>query len=459
MSRTYRYLLGYLPEEEVVREFRGRSEPPFDSGATIRERVELSHQAVAAAPNPHLGGAVSDLAPQTLTHLDSVTRNPSFPEAIGSRDWEFKQVELDKLVCIQKQADWDYVTQLASGLTDHTEVGMANFSLTEPPAPHDFWMGADPASRAVIFSSATPDFRLVQQLVSDEPVTGRKMISFTIGWGVPFVTAVQMDARLYLRNGYHRACAARLAGQTHIPVLLIQGREFPDSGARGPQYFSEHLLRSQHPPTLADFFRNDVAIDVRLRSMTKVIRVGAEEFGVLAAAERTSNFQPAPTPPLPSGEPLNLDRHYLDFDAEVEDWGIYRLADGSELRLRQDVLAVRDIGEPGPGQHQISAEFGVLQMSVRSPPNLRGTPSVQQLSAEDLAGAIVARNLRFEVVRDMTSEYRIAGGGRVALHLTINSISRTDKFDSFGEPRYLVSSRSDLRVVPPRRARRARPSA
>lgn len=451
--RLFRYLLGYLTTEEAIATFRGRSAPPLDAETAVRELCASTQGAVQGLEVPRLGGVVHDLEGIDVRVLESIVGNPLFHEATANREWEFKLVDLDRLVCIQKYVDWDYASDLATRITDHSIAQLARFSLSELALPRDFWIGGESGRYASTFVSRNWDFRVVSQQLRDDPTTGRRVLSYVLGWGVPFITVVQMDSRLYLRNGYHRACAARISGANQLPVLLVHGREFSDVGIRGPGYFDEHLLRSDRPPILARFFSPEIAPEIRLKPLAKIIRVEAEEFGALGTAHVPSPWTPSPQAAGMVSEGGVAGSPYLGFQATREDWGEYRLSDGTVLRLRQVATNVRVAAGARPGERGVSVDVGPIEMATVAPSELWGPASAAPIPNEELAHSIAERGLRVTPIREMLCEYRCEDRTRVALRLTIHEVSRTTRFNTSGEPVYVVSSQPQLSVVPPNRER------
>lgn len=98
-----------------------------------------------------------------------------------------------------------------------------------------------------------------------------------IGVGAPWAQAMEIEGRLYLRNGYHRAVGLMEAGHTHMPCLVFKGHR---SQLGLEPAFSWEVMQGDNPPTVGHFDAQK-ATEVQLRRGTKVISISWTEFLVL----------------------------------------------------------------------------------------------------------------------------------------------------------------------------------
>jgi len=98
-----------------------------------------------------------------------------------------------------------------------------------------------------------------------------------IGVGAPWTQAMEIDGRVFLRNGYHRAVGLMEAGHTHLPCLTFKGHR---SQMGVDPAFSADVMEGTNPATVGHF---DVkkATEIQLRKGTKVISISWTEFLVL----------------------------------------------------------------------------------------------------------------------------------------------------------------------------------
>ena len=93
-----------------------------------------------------------------------------------------------------------------------------------------------------------------------------------------YVQVTRLNSRFLLKNGYHRAYAALLAGLKYLPAVVFEASDFAETGALRPGFFGRELVMSAKPPLLKDFLDDRVMLDVKIRAMRKVIRIGIDEF-------------------------------------------------------------------------------------------------------------------------------------------------------------------------------------
>lgn len=445
--RDFRFLIGFMDEEEAIATLRSRGAVGFDSDEQRRQFWKTCHEAVAQTGNPHLKADVKDLPPDFSDLLDEVAKNPVFPEAVLDRSWRFASVEIDKLVCIQKHVDATYAHEASTRAGKLDGIELARFCLTEKTLGREVTGSFDQSLWAFTFASPSIDFRLTGAQGGDDPVAGRKVVSFILGWGVPFVTVVKMDARFYLRNGYHRVHAVRSAGKTHVPCLLIDGKVFEDSGVKGGGFFSQQLLRSQHPPLFADFFSDQIAPPLKLLPFGKVVRLKADEFVVpgdivsVPADRQTSQPAPAATASVTPG--------YLGFRILREEWTTYALSDGTTLRCRQTLVNVRTDPSKRRTEQEVGIELSPVLVATIPPRRLLGPPSTTSLSPEQLQSHVADRNLSVRKVTGGVCEYVIDNGVKLVVQQGTFSALRTDQFNANGEPIYLINLQSMVQAVPP----------
>jgi hypothetical protein len=126
-----------------------------------------------------------------------------------------------------------------------------------------------------------------------------------------------------------------------------------------------------------------------------------------------------------SEEPLRVvkevergQRVYEDFKVVKEDWNSYKLSDGTLLKIRQILLKVQKDRNAKPPQPNLSIQTSDVLMAVNPLSNLKGTPSTQQYSVQELNASVVEANMKFNRIYETTYEYVTTEGFRIALHLS-----------------------------------------
>jgi hypothetical protein len=132
----------------------------------------------------------------------------------------------------------------------------------------------------------------------------------------------------------------------------------------------------------------------------------------------------------------------LDFETVREGWNIYAVKDVADVTLRVKLILVRlFLNDFDPAGNPNFGAFANLVFAVSIPPNvpeLRGSKSTQVYSNEEIAQSIVAKDLRFEPVKEEWNDYKLAEGMNLGARAIVTSVSRTSRFDPNGDAIYYV---------------------
>ncbi len=200
---------------------------------------------------------------------------------------------------------------------------------------------------------------------------------------------------------------------------------------------------SPKPPTFRDFFSDSISPLLELKPMTKTVRVKVEETILpLVLPEATVSEHTT----VVSNEIGRLPKHprYDELRVLTEDWNTYKLSDETILRLRMILLKVKIRPQAG-AMPDIGVEPSSLLMAVYSSPKLKGPPSTQNYSLEELTAAIVEPNLKHQVIKRTVNEYETTGGLKILFQITSITVGRTNKYDREGDPMYVVNVESMFR--------------
>ncbi len=436
-----RALLGFMDEKDALGFLKTHCEFEGKTDDELLKEWKSAKTVVGSLAKTDLSPEILGLDAAHKNYLDRLTKAPQFLEAVGQSAWSFKLVEIDKLVCFQKFVDIEYKGKKPEGkeFTDMTK--LIEFCLPTEPASRTVGMSYSDAEKSFTLFSQGQDHRIIAPYDSVDPMSKRRMHGFITGWGSRLILVVKFKDRFFLKNGYHRVYELKKNHVKYLPCILLEGRDFVDTGAAKLGFFPQNLLMSDRPPQLIHFFSDQISPVVQLRSMTKVIRIKAEEFPVFAEADLPPTKEGMPVGPkiesvkIPGTE-------YEDFEIEKEGWNIYRLNDGTLLKLRQVLLTLK----LDPSNQSMMPNISNLLMGVMPAPSLKGEPSPQQYSPEELSNSIVERNMKYETLLETPSEYKTKSGLNLMLRLSEVVVSRTNKFDSTGYPVYLVNTQLQIQV-------------
>jgi hypothetical protein len=196
-------------------------------------------------------------------------------------------VELDKLVVFQRQINLTYAAELVTqvdGLPAASEQ-ILDFCLgrnqEHPPVTR---LQASP--NTFVFQSISTDARFLGSALLDADQVARRApqghahsaVVMFIGYGVNAVNVVDVDGRLVLNNGSHRAYALRAAGFTHtFAVVQNASREADLSVVPLVQQNKELYLENPRPPMLKDYFDPALVKQVAVPRRARQIKL---QFGV-----------------------------------------------------------------------------------------------------------------------------------------------------------------------------------
>src|SRR5437867_5872131 len=173
-------------------------------------------------------------------------------------------VDLDRLVVFQKFINLGFVAALKGSLPNPpTDGDLARLAFgLDRPAPQVQFMQQAPTDYSAI--SPSNDLRFLEaKVVAPAQVAGLSSsgrpfacIVLTIGFGSNYLNALEVEGRLVLNNGSHRAYALRDMGLTHAPCIVQQvtRRDELDLVAGGDlQANSDRYLKAPRPPLLKDY--------------------------------------------------------------------------------------------------------------------------------------------------------------------------------------------------------------
>jgi hypothetical protein len=216
--------------------------------------------------------------PDTMRLLaDRVITDAMYQQAYRFVPVRFALVELDRLVVFQKFINLGFVAALKASLcTPPTDEDVARLAFgLDRPIPQVQFMQQTPNVYAAI--SPSNDFRFLEaNVVAPAQIAGLSSsgrpltcIVLTLGFGSNYLNALEVEGRLILNNGSHRAFALRDLGLSHAPCIVqtITRREELDLVASGDvQANPDRYLKVPRPPLLKDYF------DVQLRKVVPVPR-------------------------------------------------------------------------------------------------------------------------------------------------------------------------------------------
>ncbi len=144
--------------------------------------------------------------------------------------------------------------------------------------------------------------------------------------------------------------------------------------------------------------------------------------------------------------PSNIE--YLEFKVKKEVWNIYEVIDGSKIKAK--FVLIKIVKDELTEKLGLSVNAQKI-ITVIPPPKLRGPPSSKQLNFQELTDSIVDDDMEFKAIKDDWNVYELEDGTKIKAKLFITSISKTDKFDTLGDPIYSVQSQPVTKTLFPKK--------
>jgi len=242
--------------------------------------MKLEKEEAGLADNPPLMALDNALKPlATVLVNDSV-----FKRSYQFVPTDVAVVDLNRLVVFQKFINLTFVDELKHRIgANPSPETIFNFALplnSEMP-PVQLMQNAQNMYTLV---SPSTDFRFIEHRIlgphqvngfdsSGHPVT---ILGISIGYGSNFLNVLNVENRMILGNGSHRAYALRDLGLTHVPCLVqkITRRDELDLVASGDVVANpDRYLKSPRPPMLRDYFDPALQTVVPVYRKNRSVRV------------------------------------------------------------------------------------------------------------------------------------------------------------------------------------------
>lgn len=247
------------------------------ANSRVRE-IESSESGVA--DNPVIEELPADLRPLA----DEVQSRETFRRSFELLPTRLGIVDLDRIVVFQKFIDLDYAALVAGGLGTspslHSIFRLAMGLDREDPLARAMQTG--PNSYA--FISPSNDFRVLgHHLLAPEQVTGAGFggtptawVCLAVGYGSNFLNVLEIEGRLILNNGSHRAYALRKSGVSAAPCVIqtIGTRDELDlAGSADLKQNPDRYLKAVRPPMLRDYFDPALTRVVSVQRKNRLVKV------------------------------------------------------------------------------------------------------------------------------------------------------------------------------------------
>lgn len=215
--------------------------------------------------------------------IRKITLSSSFQKAFRGRDYEFRMVEIDKLITPQVGVYVDFIEHLKSSFPQKiTEDFIFDLCLSNSKenARISFLRLND---STFLYSSDSTDFRVVdiESRPAQEPnpteaskALPNTALSVILGYGSQIVNVVSSGNKMVLSNGLHRLYALRSAGITHAPALVINN---PIQIELSKYLQFDLIMNNPRPPMMKDFFNPELTTEVNLKPRKRALKISIQQ--------------------------------------------------------------------------------------------------------------------------------------------------------------------------------------
>jgi hypothetical protein len=279
--RPYALLLAFLQKAEVDAIF-AQAPVRLRDESTIADVMKRATD-LRRALGPYRAGQSEPISANLQALVSEVRGRTAFKRHYEAKaDFEFVRIPIASLLTPQWMADVGYVSELANRLPDK-EDSEVDFAFCFPEGDLD-----EPIinGNTVVFSSHAPNVAIAPVPVV-RPVGEAFELVLRAEPRPNFVMVAELNGRLILENGVHKALALLTKGRTHLSAVLKHvGR--PEELAIQQQstlFAPQTYFSAARPPLVTDFLR-PVAVPALWRATTNIWRVVVQVEQIPAPALR-----------------------------------------------------------------------------------------------------------------------------------------------------------------------------
>jgi hypothetical protein len=277
---------GWQPLPQYLSLFAHLSTPErriVERTAKWRQLNDVAGQLVLSEAGRADAQEILTLAGSLAGRADELEARAAFRRSYGLLPSRFGVVELERLIIHQREVDLEHAARIDQALgRDPSEREILDLCLplsSSHPATRARALG--PTAWAL--TSDSNDLRPLELVVFDSSaVSGydapgdlERLIGFSVGYSPNLLNVIEVNGRLILNNGHHRAFALLRRGRRHAPCLVQSPTRQDDFALLAPdiQQQMQLYIGSPRPPLLIDFFNDAVCETVRLPRCRREVRV------------------------------------------------------------------------------------------------------------------------------------------------------------------------------------------
>lgn len=252
---------------------------PLDSDRITRLLDAWSKAAALREDLPPLEFSSTEPMPlpqASAPYVDELLKTSVF-EALKAQSPSFKigMVPVEKLICPLIYADNEYLEELRAELQGNDPMDYVRFALPTKISSALKVVSSDPTLRTITLVTRQKTVTVGQLQL--EPTPGGLEVKFRIATSLSMVMATELEGRLILRAGIHRAFLLSQLGVKEIPCIYVKENWLPTPLAIAYPAFHPSILMQPRPPLLVDLSNIGLSTEVPLHATRKMIRISADE--------------------------------------------------------------------------------------------------------------------------------------------------------------------------------------
>ena len=277
LRRPGRALIGWMADDRGAIVLAGGHQ---DGGSDVSlvNRVRAARAAVAERAAGIDQDKIIDDTHSSLATITQRLRQQPNTGAFWNEGWKVAVVDLARVCSLQQSVASQQAADRVADVDPEDLVSLAEVTLP-PPSATQLPTQLDTIRNVWIITAANPNLRITGQF-NGEVQPGVLGFGFTVGILPSFLQVARHHGRYVLRDGYHRAYGLLARGITHTPAFV---RDFGvgDLGTAAGLFGTDVYL-GERPPSLSDFLDDEVAADVDVPVVQKMVVVQGMELTPLA---------------------------------------------------------------------------------------------------------------------------------------------------------------------------------
>lgn len=147
---------------------------------------------------------------------------------------------------------------------------------------------------------------------------------------------------------------------------------------------------------------------------------------------------------------MSAEEEEIDFEVLREPWNKYELDDGSYIKSRYVLTKFRRSQPDSQGKRKYSIDGQVITVVYNALVSLKGTPSSETYSSEQILASIETE-VGYKTLEEDWNEYFAEDGSKIRIKDTVLKVSRSRLKDLHGDPVYWVEHSQLLSHTPPKK--------